>query len=219
VEEARVSSGRFRVVRTLWFEDMGLRNVQIFDTPVGRLSVRQLIIIAVFGGLGWLSSLLFEDILYKIAIGGAVFGAGLVLAMQKLKVITPERAILLAFGFGRTYPKRMKAIGEGKEKKRKKGEAAPAKRMRVSADLESPVKVVGVLRDPSTGEVLRGKPYEVFARGERCSSGISDEQGFFTAFFTPKMYGEYTVEVRPEGYARGQMFRLIVEPKGGVKVA
>ena len=91
--------------------------------------------------------------------------------------------------------------------------------MRVSADLESPVKVVGVLRDPSTGEVLRGKPYEVFARGERCSSGVSDEQGFFTAFFTPKIYGEYTVEVRPEGYARGQTFKLIVEPKGGVKVA
>lgn len=213
-----MSSGRFRVVRTLWFEDMGLRNVQIFDTPVGRLSVRQLTIIAVFGGLGWLSSLLFADMLYKIAVGGAVFAAGLALAMQKHKVVTPERAILLAFGFGRTYPGRVKAIGEGKEEERRE-EDALAKRMRVSADLESPVKVIGVLRDPSTGEVLRVKPYEVIVRGERCSSGVSDEQGFFTAFFTPKMYGEYGVEVRPEGHARGQMFRLIVEPKGGVKVA
>ena len=211
-----MSSGRFRVVRTLWFEDMGLRNVRIFDTPVGRLSIRQLIIIAVFGGLGWLSSLLFADILYKIAAGGAVFAAGLILAMQRVKVITPERAILLAFGIGRTYPKGMKAVAEGKGKKRKK---MLVKRMRVSADLESPVKIVGVLRDPSTGEVLEGKPYEVFTRGERCSSGVSDEQGFFTAFFTPRMYGEYEVEVRPEGYAMGQTFKLIVEPKGGVKVA
>jgi hypothetical protein len=198
---------------------MGLRNVQMFDTPIGRLSVRQLIIIAFFGGLGWLSSFPFADIIYKIAVAGAVFGAGLVLAMQKLKVITPERAILLAFGFGRTYPKRAKAIGESNERKRKKEEAMPVKRMRVSADLESPVKVVGVLRDPSTGEVLRKRPYDVIARGEPCGSGVSDEQGFFTAFFMPKMYGEYTVEVRPEGYARGQVFRLIVEPKGGVKVA
>jgi len=211
-----VSSGRFRVVRTLWFEDMGLRNVRIFDTPVGRLSIRQLTIIAVFGGLGWLSSLLFADMLYKIVVGGAVFAVGLILAMQRVKVITPERAILLALGIGRTYPKGMKAAVERKGEKKKK---TPVKRMRVSADLESPVKIVGVLRDPSTGEVLQGKPYEVFTRGERCSSGVSDEQGFFTAFFTPRIYGEYEVEVRPEGCARGQTFKLIVEPKGGVKVA
>ena len=216
-----MSSGRFRVVRTLRFEDMGLRNIQIFDTPFGRLSIRQLIIIAVFGGLGWLSSILFADILFKIAVGGAVFGAGLALAMQRVKVVTPERAVLLALGFRRTYPPgKAKAAGKGKgEEGKKKREAALARRMRVSADLESPVKVVGVLRDPSTGEVLRGKPYEVFVRGERCSSGVSDEQGFFTAFFTPKIYGEYSIEVRPEGRIKGITFKLIVEPKGGAKIA
>ena len=209
-----MSPNRFRTVRTLWFEDIGLRNIRIFDTPVGRMSLRQLIIISSFTGLGWLSSLPFTSIIYKVAVGGLMFGAGVALAMQRLKVVAPERIILLALGFGRRFPVKP-SEGDGS----RSGEVSPAGKMRISADLEDPVKIVGVLRDPSTGEVLYGKPYTVIVGGEPCSSGVSDEQGFFAAFFTPRMYGEYNVEVRPEGYLRGQMFRLIVEPRGGLKIA
>ena len=216
-----MSSGRFRVVRTLWFEELGLCNVRIFETPAGRLSIRQLVILLVFAVLGYASSIPFDDLIYKAAFGGAVFAAGFVLASRGVKVVAPERMILLAFGFGRLSPESTRPSALMGERGRRGGvEAeAPAGIMRVSAELESPVKVVGVLRDPSAGEVLCGKPYEVLVGGELCGSGVSDEQGFFTAFFTPRMYGEFEVEVRPEGYAGGQIFKLIVEPKGGVKVA
>jgi len=212
-----MSYGRFRIVRTLWFEDMGLRNVQMFDTPFGRLSVRQLLIMAVFVCLGYIVSLFFEDILYKIVAGGTLFGGGFYLAVQKVRVVSPERSLLLALGFGRIMPRTAKR--EKTKLAGTKSKKTPSRRMmKVSADLESPVKIVGTLRDPDTGEILCGKPFEVFIRGVRQSSGISDDQGSFTAFFAPSMYGKYEVEIRPEGYRRGQVFTLVVEPKGGVKI-
>jgi len=217
-----VSSGRFRIVQTLWFSDAGLGNIKLFDTPVGKLSIRQVVIVLLFAGAGWLSSLLFEDIIYKLAVGGTVFCVGFILAIQKVKVITPERALLLALGFGRMRPSKKKGKTEYIEKMGKEGkkkEKVPVRQVKIQADLESPVKVVGILRDPATGKVLPEKPYEVIVRGEVVSSGISDEQGFFTAFFTPNMFGAYFVEIRPEGHSRGEMFKLIIEPKGGARIA
>jgi hypothetical protein len=206
-----------RVVRTLWFEDVGLLNEPVFDTPLGRLTIRQTIALMAFALLAWTTTLFFEDLIFKVVVGGAVFLFGAVLFMHRVKTVPPERVVLLALGLGRKCPRKpmeaRKAVRKGLM-----GAPAPAKTVRVSAELDAPVKIVGVLRDPSTGRLLPERSFEVCVDGGPYSAGVTDEQGFFTVFFAPQRYGAYRVEVRPEGYAGpAQTLEVLVQPKGGVR--
>jgi len=210
------------VQQTLWFEDVSIVHQPVIDTPLGRLSLRQMAGLGLSALLGYLASLLLADLIFKVAAGAIAFLPGAIIVMQPVRTVAPERYLLLMFGLGVLKPRRAKPGRAGKGKGGVKAEPVKGevKVMRVSATLEAPIKIVGVLRDPSTGELLAERGFDFLVDGEYHSSGVTDEEGFFTVFFAPKRYGVYRVEVRPEGYAgSAQEFEVHVEPKGGVKVA
>lgn len=202
--------------RTLWFEDVGFLNEPMLDTPVGRLSIHQTIAVLVFGVLGWFTSFFFQDLVFKVAVGGGVFFAGAFLFTRRVKTVSPERHLLLMLGIGRSSKKRAR---KGIRKKGGRGRYAestvPVKPMVVSASLDMPVKVVGVLRDPASGKLLPRRGFEINIGGKPHSAGITDEHGFFNVLFVPDHFGLFKVEVKPEGFADVvQQITVNVTPKG-----
>jgi len=217
-----LSGERYRIVQTLWFEDVGLLHEPILDTPVGRLALRQTFALLIFALLAYAATLPFTDIVFKVAAGGAVFILGATIFTRKVKTVTAERCILLALGVGRPSPKKPRKNVEKHGRVRKHGRIVeaptPVKAMRLSTELDVPVKIVGVLRDPFTSELLAGRGFEFMVDGVRHSSGVTDEQGFFTVFFAPTRFGVYRVEIKPKGYAAAsQTFEIHAEPKRGVE--
>ena len=217
-----MSSERYRTTQTLWFEDVGLLHEPILDTPVGRLTLRQTFALLTFAVLAYAVTLPFTDVVFKIAAGGTVFTLGAVVFMHRVKTVKAERCILLALGVGRLEPKNSRKPAE------KRGRIGTYEdivetpttfnAMRISTELEAPVKVMGVLRDPATGDLIPGRGFEFIVDGERYSSGVTDEQGFFTVFFAPPHFGVYRVEIKPEGFAGpSQTFEIHAEPKRGVR--
>lgn len=217
-----MSGERYRIVQTLWFEGVGLLQEPILDTPVGRLALRQTFALLIFALLAYAATLPFTDIIFKVAAGGAVFVLGATIFTRRVKTVTAERCILLALGVGRLSPKKPRRNVEEHGRIRKYGRIVdaptPIKAMRLSTELEAPVKIVGLLRDPFTSELLAGRSFEFMVDGVRHSSGVTDEQGFFTVFFAPTRFGVYRVEIKPEGYAGiSQKFEIQAEPKRRVK--
>ena len=217
-----MSSERYRTVQTLWFEDVGLLHEPILDIPVGRLSLRQTFALIVFAVLAYAATLPFTDFVFKVAAGGTVFTLGAAVFTRRVKTVTAEMCILLALGVGRPSPKKPIKHVEKHGHRRKRGsiveEPTPVKAMRLSTELDVPVKVMGVLRDPATGNLLPGRSFEFIVDGVRQSSGMTDEQGFFTVFFAPPHFGVYKVEIKPEGFAAAsQKFEIHTEPKGRVR--
>jgi len=203
-------------VRTLWFEDVGFLHEPILDTPLGRYSVRQMLILLVFAFFSYATSLLFSDPLMKIVVAGSIFMFGAAMfAMRRIKTISPERHILLLLGVGRVRPRRVAAVEEKPAEKR----APPVKSVVVSTTLESPVKIVGVLRDPVYKKYLPKKNFDVYIDGRFHYSGVTDEQGFFAVFFVPDRYGPFNVTVKPEGLAEAQNITVNVKPKEGAEIA
>ncbi|MBW2559142.1 MAG: hypothetical protein JRD69_09990 [Deltaproteobacteria bacterium] len=187
-------------IRTLWFEDVGFLNEPMLDTPIGRFSIRQTVAFLVFGLLAWAATLFFEDLMLKIVVAGAVFFLGAAIFTRRVKTITPERHLLLILGIGRPLKKSVKT----KKKRKYKGQpkpSAPVKSMVVSATLDAPVKLVGVLKDPSTGKLLPHRGFEIYVDGKPYSAGTTDEHGFFNVFFVPEQFGTFKIEVKPEGFA------------------
>lgn len=219
-----MSGERYRIVQTLWFEDVGLFHEPILDTPLGRLTLRQTFTMLIFALLSYAATLPFTDIIFKAVAGASVFILGSAIFTHKVKTVPPERCILLALGIGRLSPKRpIKTVGK-RGHGRKWGSIVETpttiKAMRLSTELDAPIKVIGVLRDPATGELLPGRGFEFIVDGVRHSSGVTDEQGFFTVFFAPPRFGVYRVEVKPEGFAgASQKFEIHAEPKRGVRAA
>lgn len=212
-------SERYRTVQTLWFEDVGLLHEPVLDTPVGRLSLRQTFALLIFAVLAYAVTLFFTDIVSKAVVGGAVFVLGAAIFTHRVKTVPPERYILLALGVGRSKPgKPVEKLRRGGKRDRIVEPSTTVKSMRLSTELDTPVKIVGVLRDPSTGELLAGRGFEFIVDGVRHSSGVTDDQGFFTVFFVPPRFGVYRVEVKPEGFAAAsQMFEIHAEPKRRVR--
>jgi len=206
-------------IRTLWFEDVGFLNEPMLDTPIGRFSIRQTVAFLVFGLLGWFATLLFDDLMLKIVAAGAAFFMGAAVFTRRVKTVSPERHLLLLLGIGRPLKKSVKT-----RKARKRGKHAkpspPVKTMMVSASLDAPVKVVGVLRDPATGRLLPNRGFEIYVDGAPYSAGTTDEHGFFNVFFVPERYGVFKIEVKPEGFADvAQQITINVKPKGVTEVA
>jgi len=217
-----LSGERYRTVQTLWFEDVGLLHEPILDTPVGRLALRQTFALLIFAVLAYAVTLFFMDVVFKVAAGGAVFTLGAVVFMHRVKTVTAERCILLALGVGRLEPRNSRKPVEKRVRvgTRESIVEVPTavKGMRLSTELDAPIKVMGVLRDPATGDLLPSRGFEFIVDGVRHSSGVTDEQGFFTVFFAPPSFGVYRVEIKPEGFASAsQTFQIFAEPKRGVR--
>jgi len=206
-------------MQTLWFEDVGFLNEQMLDTPVGRFSIRQTGIFLTFGLLAWLASLLSADLIFKIVLAGAIFFTGAAIFTRKVKTVPPEIHLLYVIGMGR--PLQTKKNGyKGQDNKKVIEESSPTKSMLLSATLGVPVKVVGVLKDPSLGKPLSARNFEMSVDGTAYSKGYTDEEGFFCAYFVPDRFGVFKIEVKPEGFAEStQQITVNVKPKEVTEIA
>jgi len=205
-------------LRTLWFEDVGLMNQPLIDTPFGRLTTRQAAGMGLFALLAWLtfSALGFVgDIFLRALMAFLVFMAGAVIFMWRVKTVPPERTILLALGIGKRRkgplrPAKGKAPRRAEEKAVVKAPAA-VKVSKAQATVGEPFKVVGVLRDPSLGTPLANRSFDVFVDGQLRFKGVTDEDGAFEVVYVPENVGVLRIEVRPEGYVgAGQSIEVTV---------
>lgn len=78
---------------------------------------------------------------------------------------------------------------------------AKVKSKSMVAPMGEPTRVAGVLYDPSSGERLSDRGYEVSAEGEPYHSGRTDGDGAYSFIFTPSGGGVYHLEVTPEGFS------------------
>ena len=198
------------------------------DTPLGKLTFRQIAILLVFGILayGVARTQPPGDLTAMVMAGGVAFLPGVFLAFRRVKTVTPETHLaMLLFGFGRvgSRPGRVKARGK---RVLPVGEPEPLEApRRVEVEVggltaERPVVISGLLRDPRTGELLPFRGFTVYVDGHRYQDGFTDERGGFTVYFTPRRLGVHQVELVPEGF-KGEPFRFQVEVKlsGRVRVS
>jgi hypothetical protein len=200
-------------------------NQGILDTPVGRLSIRQAVGLAVFALLAWITfqAFAFFDVICRVAAAGGIFIFGAVIFMWRVKTVPPERILLLALGIGRRFPRHKVAVKE----RVKAGKAvavapeAPAvtRVSKAQATVGEPVKIVGVLRDPHSGMPLSSRSFDITVDGQPFHKGATDEQGGFEVVYVPERVGVVRIEVKPEGYAgQGQSIEVTARgsPVGGV---
>jgi len=193
-------------LRTLWFEDIGLVNHPIINTPFGRLTARQAAGMGFFALLAWLaySALGFVgDPIFRAIPAALIFVAGAVIFSWRVKTVPPEKVLILALGLGK---KRGRKPAKREKVAPKAGKVAPEApvTVRVSkaqATVGEPFKVVGVLREPSLGTPLTNRNFDVLIDGAPRYKGATDEQGGFEVVYIPENVGLVRIEVRPEGYA------------------
>jgi hypothetical protein len=194
-------------LRTLWFEDIGLVNQPLIDTPFGRLTVRQAAGIGFFALLAWLtfSALGFvEDLVFRAVPAVLIFVAGAVVFSWRIKTVPPEKILILALGLGRKRgrkPAKQKAAREKVAEKVAPKAPVTVKVTKAQATVGEPFKVVGVLREPSFGTPLANRNFDVIVDGALRYKGTTDEQGGFEVVYIPESVGLVRIEVRPEGYA------------------
>jgi len=197
------------LVQTLWFEDVGFLHEQMLDTPLGRFSIRQMGIFLIFGLLSWVSSLVFVDLVLKIAVAGAVFFTGAALFTRKIKTVSPETHLL--YLIRRVLPTSQNHAPSTKSKPQV--EQVSKSTLLLSATLGVPIKVVGVLKDFS-GKILAGKPFSVHINNAVHSSGSTDAEGCFCTYFVPERSGRFEVVIQPEENPEtSQQIIIQVNPK------
>jgi len=197
------------LVSALWFEDVGFLHEQLLDTPVGRFSIRQMVLFLVFGLLGYLLSLVFAGLVLKLVVGGGVFLVGAALFSRKVKTIPPEVHLLyLVNQFLLVKPKRSKQKGS------LSGENMHSRSLLLSGSFGVPVKVVGVLKSLATGEIFSGKNFKVSINNTVHSRGVTDGEGCFCAYFVPDRFGVFQIEIQPEDASEHvQRIMVNVNPK------
>jgi hypothetical protein len=193
-------------LRTLWFEDIGLVNQPLIDTPFGRLTARQAVGIGFFALLAWLtfSALGFVgDLALRAVPAVLIFAAGAVVFSWRVKTVPPEKILILALGLGkkRGKPAKQKAAREKGAEKIAPKAPATVKVTKAQATVGEPFKVVGVLREPSLGTPLANRNFDVIVDGALRYKGTTDEQGGFEVVYIPENVGSVRIEVKPEGYA------------------
>jgi len=186
------------VRRALWFEDIGLLNEPIFDTPAGRISFRQFIILGFFTIISYITFIAMPlDNMGRLIAAGGVFIAGLSIAMQRVRTIPPEKYLLLILVPRRKEKIVRKSVGVGV--------LSPVMEKSVDVivknitDIE-PLKIIGVLRD-ADGKPLVNRRFIAYVEGEEIGAGVTDDEGFFMIYFKPKAYGEYRIDLVPEGFS------------------
>jgi hypothetical protein len=191
------------LVQALWFEDTSFLNEQMLDTPVGRFSIRQMVLFLFFGLFGWLLSLVFADLVLKICVGGGVFLVGAALFSRKVKTVSPEVHL---FYLARRF---LEVKLKGCKQRESSGEGMGSRSLLLSGSLGVPVKVVGVLKDLATGKILSGKAFKVCVNNAVHSKGVSDGEGCFCAYFVPDRFGVFQIEIQPED-ASGHVQQIMV---------
>ena len=192
------------IVPALWFEDVGFLHEQMLDTPVGRFSIRQMCLFLVFMLFGYLLSLVFAGLVLKLCVGGGVFFVGAALFSRKVKTVPPEVHLF--------YVVRQFLLVKSKGSKQRgnsSGENASSKSLLLSASLGVPVKVVGVLKSLTTGEIFSGKNFKVSINNTVHSRGVTDGEGCFCAYFVPDRFGVFQIEIQPED-ASGHVQQIMV---------
>jgi len=205
-----------RVIRTLCFEELSMIHQPLLDTPIGKLSLRQTAVLILFALVAFFLATTFapDDLITELIIAAPIAIVGISIFGRKVKTISPEHLLIYMFTGGKRVKKVKVKPGEGAiEKLAAEKPLSIPNAVNVSSSLDSPVKLVGVLRDPQTGRNLPLRAYEVFVDGEPVFSGVTDESGFFTIFFTPTRYGVFDVEVKPEKSITSQRIPIQVVPE------
>ncbi|MDR0461679.1 MAG: hypothetical protein LBH62_09735 [Nitrososphaerota archaeon] len=197
------------LVSTLWFEDVGFLHEQMLDTPLGRFSIRQMILFLVFGLLSWLCSLVFADLVLKIVVAGGIFFGGAALFTRKIKTVSPEAHLLCLIRRFTVQIKQKHSATKAKQSM----VVHESKAMLLSATIGVPVKIVGVLKD-LTGKVLQDKNFKVNLNNTLHSSGITDQEGSFCTYFIPDRSGVFQIAIQPEDSTDPlQQITVHVQPK------
>lgn len=195
----------------LWFDDIKFFNEGMLDTPFGRISFRQLIILGIFGLPAWIafSSLGGADIIMRAAIAGLIFIFGVAIAAWRVKTVPPERTLALMLGIGRRQPKR-RTERKPAQKKAARQAAPPVKTSKIHAVVGEAVKITGVLRDPQTGIPLARRQYSVIIDGRLRYRDECDETGAFEVVYLPEHPGIVKIDVVPDGYAFSEKIEITV---------
>jgi len=203
-----------RVIRTLCFEELSMIHQPLLETPIGKLSLRQTAVLILFAVVAFFLATIFapDDLMMELIIAAPIAIVGISIFGRKVKTISPEHLLIYMFTGGKRV-KKVKIKPEEIEKLATEKPLSIPNAVNVSSALDSPVKLVGVLRDPQTGRNLPLRAYEVFVDGEPVFSGVTDESGFFTIFFTPTRYGVFDVEVKPEKSITSQRIPIQVVPE------
>lgn len=208
-----------RLINLQWFEEISFIYEPFFDTPLGKLTVRQMSILGFFAVLAYGVSTLASDTTGKALLGGTVLVVGLALALQRVKTVPPERSILLMLSMPK--PRKPKAAS-GKEDAEKKTDRLEAESLRIPVeDITSipRVSVAGFLADPHTGRVLSRRGFQVFIGDEKVSEGVSKPDGSFAVYLKPSGYGQFELKIVPEGFSDAvQTIPVLIEPKGDGRV-
>lgn len=219
IGEDRVPSDE---VPVFWFENIGLFNEPLFDSPVGRFTVRQIVILGFFALIAWIVQGFLQDFTLKIGAVLFVMFFGGYLAFSRIKTVPVEKSIALALGIGKPMRKVLKRKAKPKKRKKKKEEkveekveetmkidmktgkvivlAKPSRVVNVSASLDEPVRVATVVRDKVTGEPLANRSFTVYVEDKEHSSGVTDQDGGFVTYITAKRFGRVRVDIFVEGY-------------------
>ena len=197
----------------LWFDDIKFVNEGILDTPFGRISVRQLVILGVFALPAWLvfASLEGADIFLRALSAALILIFGVIMAAWRVKTVPPERTLALMLGIGRRKPGR-KAVRRQAQRKRAPEVRAepPVKTPSIHAVVGEAVKITGILRDPQTGVPLANRQFSVIVDGRLRYRDVCDETGAFEVVFFPEQPGVSRIEVAPDGYAFSEKIEVIV---------
>lgn len=177
---------------------------------MGKLTVRQVVIVFVFGISAWAAFNSVGDDMLKVAITSLLVILGLAFAFQRIKTLTPEQSMMFAL-----FAKRID-VGSA----RKESAVPPFSTPSASAGQGGTEtfdisvldagddthdtqiqKLVVLVRDPTTGSPLPNKGCEILVDGKSAGKRLTDEEGFLTIPFVPEKPGINTIEVKPEGYA------------------
>lgn len=230
VEERRLGDE----VPVFWFEDIGLLNEPLLDSPFGRFTVRQVVILGVFGLVAWIVQGFFNDPVFKVGIIVFTMFFGGYLAFSKTKTIPVEKSITLALGIGKPKLRRFRKRKVKLEEESQKPEAGrigevvkvntktmkvivlskPSRIIGISTNLDEPIRITTLIRDKVTGEPLANKPFKVYLDGKEHSTGITDQDGGLITYLTAKSYGKVRVDVFVEGYVEPvDSFTLNIKPR------
>jgi len=152
-EDERVSDE----VPVFWFEDIGLLNEPLFDSPFGRFTVRQVAILGIFALIAWIAQSFFQDLAWKVGTVLFIMFFGGCLAFSRIKTVPVERSIALAFGIGKPRlrkPKKKRKAEPKPEKEKEREEEAPpelekAEKAEEVVKVDTKTKKVVVLPRPS----------------------------------------------------------------------
>jgi hypothetical protein len=195
-----------KLITTLWFEERSIFNEPILDLPIGRTSIRQLLLLLGFGAVDYVLFVAIPISIYpKIIILLSILTVGGTFAFLPIKVVAPEKILVLSIS-GSKVPR----VAPQKEKKQPTfGKSVAAQKEVSMRDVEIfaddpsklvPKKILGTLSDPVTDRLLPSRAFTVISGGRKIAAGASDRNGEYAFTFIPQGFGKFELLIKPEGY-------------------